>query len=67
MARYPIAIPPEPIRAQLTRVVRNVDDYFRTHADEKRTLGALRDALLPRLLSGQLRVQQAEQLVEEAV
>ena len=34
---------------------------------ESHTLAALRDALLPRLLSGELRVREAEQLVEEAV
>lgn len=34
---------------------------------EVRTLAALRDALLPRLLSGELRVREAEELVEEAV
>jgi type I restriction enzyme S subunit len=31
------------------------------------TLAALRDALLPRLLSGELRVREAERLVEERV
>jgi len=67
MARYTIAIPPEPIRAQLTRVTRHAEDHFRTHAAETRTLAALRDLLLPRLLSGELRVRSAEKLVEEAV
>lgn len=67
MARYTIAIPPEPIRAQLTRVARLAEDHFRTRAAETRTLATLRDALLPRLLSGELRVRQAEQPVEEAI
>lgn len=67
MARFTIAIPPEPIRAQLTRVTRSAEDHFRTHAAETRTLTALRDMLLPRLLSGELRVRQAETLVEEAI
>lgn len=34
---------------------------------QSRTLAALRDALLPRLLSGELRVREAERLVEERV
>ncbi len=34
---------------------------------QSRTLAALRDALLPRLLSGELRVRDAERLVEEQV
>ena len=33
-------------------------------ADESRTLAALRDALLPKLLSGELRVPAAAKLVE---
>jgi type I restriction enzyme S subunit len=36
-------------------------------AAESRTLVSLRDALLPKLLSGELRVRDAETLVEEAV
>lgn len=35
--------------------------------EERLSLGALRDALLPRLLSGELRVQDAESIVEEVV
>jgi type I restriction enzyme S subunit len=35
--------------------------------DESACLAALRDALLPKLLSGELRVREAESLVEEAV
>jgi len=34
---------------------------------ESRTLAALRDTLLPKLLSGELRVPEAEQAVEEAI
>lgn len=36
-------------------------------SSEARRLAALRDALLPKLLSGELRVRDAEQLVEEVV
>ena len=34
---------------------------------QSRTLAALRDALLQRLLSGELRIREAERLVEERV
>ena len=67
MARYGVAIPPEPIRERFTGVARQVEGYFRAHAAQTRTLTTLRDALLPRLLSGEIRVRQAEKLVEEAV
>jgi type I restriction enzyme S subunit len=35
-------------------------------ADESRALAALRDTLLPKLISGELRVKAAELLVEKA-
>jgi hypothetical protein len=35
--------------------------------EENRTLAALRDALLPKLMSGELRVREAETLIAEAV
>lgn len=44
--------------------------YFRrirAAADESRTLAALRDTLLPKLLSGEVRVPEAQEAVEEAV
>jgi type I restriction enzyme S subunit len=36
-------------------------------AVESRTLAALRDTLLPQLMSGKLRVRDAERIVEDAV
>lgn len=42
-------------------------EHYVAASAESRTLATLRDALLPRLLSGELRVRQAEQLVEEAI
>ncbi|MGB3795826.1 MAG: hypothetical protein WA957_05930 [Alteraurantiacibacter sp.] len=36
-------------------------------AEEGHTLAALRDALLPRLMSGELRIREAEKQVEEVV
>lgn len=40
---------------------------IKANSEQSRTLAALRDALLPRLLSGELRVREAERLVEERV
>ncbi len=57
--------------------VRQLDDRARSNIDglssvihaarrESQDLAALRDALLPRLVSGELRVRAAEKIVEEA-
>lgn len=37
---------------------------MKANVEESRTLAALRDTLLPKLLSGELRVKQAEKLAE---
>jgi type I restriction enzyme, S subunit len=61
-----IAPPPETQRAFSHRV----DSLWQKHATnlrESATLATIRDALLPRLLSGAIRVGEAEQIVEEAV
>ena len=63
MSRYEVCQPPEPIAEafqcvadpMLARIVANIH--------ESRTLGALRDALLPKLVYGELRVRDAEKLV----
>jgi type I restriction enzyme S subunit len=59
-----------PSRAVLSRFEETVRDWFalrqQNHA-ESRTLAALRDALLPKLLSGEVRLKQAEKAVEAAL
>jgi type I restriction enzyme, S subunit len=42
-----------------------VEGLWRTEV-QSRTLGAIRDALLPKLISGELRVKEAERVVAEA-
>ncbi|MCG3149862.1 MAG: hypothetical protein PCFJNLEI_03327 [Verrucomicrobiae bacterium] len=57
IARYEIALPPEPVAAKLTGVVQPLVERIIANIHESRTLAALRDALLPKLLSGQIRIQ----------
>jgi type I restriction enzyme S subunit len=45
--------------------LRALDDRLRQAAEESRTLAALRDTLLPQLMSGRLRVKDAEKIVED--
>lgn len=67
LLQYPVVIPParilmhfesalDPIWAKGTRLI-----------EENRSLANLRDTLLPKLLSGQLRIPEAEQLLAEAL
>ena len=57
MARYPLVIPPKPVAEAFTKQVRPAIDRIIAGIHECRTLGALRDALLPKLLSGEIRVK----------
>ena len=49
-----------------TAEVRELFRLQRAHEEENRTLAALRDTLLPQLMSGRLRVKDAEKIVEDA-
>ncbi|QOJ02893.1 MAG: restriction endonuclease subunit S [Planctomycetia bacterium] len=67
MARYQIVIPPEPVAASYSVWMRQVADMLRIQAHESRALAALRDALLPQLLSGEIRLREAERAVDDAL
>jgi type I restriction enzyme, S subunit len=60
-------LPPEPIQVELAKPFAAINRAIAGHSAECRTLAALRDALLPQLLSGSLRVPEAMRLVEKAV
>ena len=40
---------------------------IKNRIEESQTLAKLRDVLLPKLISGELRIPQAEKMVEEAI
>jgi type I restriction enzyme S subunit len=67
MARYELAIPPEETALAFTEVVEPMVDRINANILESRNLAAIRDTLLPKLLSGEIRVKQAEKLVGEVV
>ena len=64
---HPVVVPPEKSQAALARPLDAMNDKIRAARLETDALVALRDALLPKLLSGELRVPEAERLVQEAV
>ncbi len=65
-SQYMITLPPEPIARMFGKTVRPLFARASEAASECRTLAALRDTLLPRLISGELRVPEAEIFLEEA-
>lgn len=59
----PIIVPPQPLRIRFDQSCQSIlQRILHMHA-ESQTLASLRDALLPRLLSGELSVKQAEAVV----
>jgi type I restriction enzyme S subunit len=63
MARYDLVLPPEPIAEAFTDLIQPVIERIIAGIHESRTLAALRDALLPKLISGELRVKDAEKFI----
>ena len=61
ISRFKIILPP--IEFQRNQVA-PLDKRIKANKEESRTLAALRDALLPKLLSGELRVPAVAKLVE---
>jgi type I restriction enzyme S subunit len=57
MARYAVVIPPENVAKAFTSQVRDSVNHIIASIHESRTLAALRDTLLPKLISGELRTK----------
>jgi type I restriction enzyme S subunit len=66
LASMPVIQPTEQVLDAYCSMVAPLRLREQAHAVESRTLAALRDALLPRLISGELRVKDAEKFIESA-
>ncbi len=62
-----VLVPPAQVQLAFSSSVRPLVHRQNLNARESETLAALRDALLPRLLSGELRVRDAVRLAERAL
>jgi len=67
LARFEVAIPQREMAKVFTNQFKPMIDRIHQSIAESRTLAALRDALLPKLISGELRVPDAERIVGRAV
>ncbi|MDD2466898.1 MAG: restriction endonuclease subunit S [Desulfobulbus sp.] len=63
--RLPIVLPPYEVLMAFDEIVSPLRQKIFANSEQAQTLTALRDTLLPRLISGQLRLPDAEALVEE--
>ena len=62
----PVRVPPDQSLASFATKAAVLIDATRARARENRTLAATRDALIPQLMSGKLRVRDAEKLASHA-
>ena len=62
-----ILLPSEPVRLEFNSVLTLFFDKTNTNNTHSKTLTSLRDTLLPKLISGELRLPEAEKLVDEAL
>ena len=64
--RLPILIPQAEVLSAYSNICRAILDRMLIALEESKTLSKLRDTLLPKLISGQLRIPDAEKFLEEA-
>jgi type I restriction enzyme S subunit len=64
LLKYPIVLPSGEVAEALGDAVSPLFKQLKALDEQSRTLAAIRDVLLPKLLSGELSVVQAEQAVE---
>ena len=66
LMNYPSAIPLANLLAKFNGLIYPILETILSNHEQAQNLAALRDTLLPRLISGQLRLPEAEALLEEA-
>lgn len=64
---YPLVIPRLEVLCSFNRIVEPLLESILSNHEQAQTLTQLRDTLLPRLISGQLRLPEAETLLENAL
>jgi type I restriction enzyme S subunit len=67
LGRLQVVVPSPPIELEFDRIVVPILDRHRAALFENRALAATRDLLLPKLMSGEIRLKGVEQIVEAAL
>ena len=65
MAKYEVAYPAESLRKTFNCQIEPIREKCAGAVAANNTLTKLRDTLLPKLISGELRIPEAEQLIEK--
>jgi type I restriction enzyme S subunit len=62
-----IVVPEQRVISEFSRVLGPLIDRMASNDSESRNLATIRDTLLPKLISGEIRIKDAEKMVEERV
>ena len=65
LGRYLVILPDDAVASAFTEVVDSIQKSIAGNHEAAQTLAALRDTLLPRLISGQLRLPESETMLEK--
>ncbi len=65
MAKYKLTLPPKSLVKHFNSTIQPCTSQIIDNIHQGRTLTELRDRLLPKLMSGEIRVKEAEEIVEE--
>jgi len=65
MARYAVVLPPENLAKTFTSQIQPSIDRIVASIHENHTVATVRDTVLPKLITGELRVLDAERTVQE--
>jgi len=67
ISSFKVALPPKPIADAFTRTIQPMLDRIHANLHQSRALANLRDTLLPKLLNGELRVNEVKAKVERMI
>ena len=62
ISSFKVALPPNPIAAAFTKIIQPMLERIVANIHQSRTLATLRDALLPKLLGGELTIKQTARM-----
>ncbi len=63
MSRYSVCLPPTPVAQAFQNAAKAILEHIVTNIHEVRKLAAIRDVLLPKLISGELRIKETEKII----
>ncbi|EKD06067.1 restriction endonuclease subunit S [Limnospira platensis] len=67
MRRVPFILAPERVNSEFDIKISRLFAHFRANSEQNSTLTSIRDSLLPKLLSGEICVKDAEKVLEEVM